>query len=88
MEKCNQERRPKYFELVDATTSLLGARLALQKLCDDICGIKEVPSSSAKTETTKEPVCLLEVLDYTPSQIQEEVKMINDAISEIRAQIL
>lgn len=83
-----KERRPKHLDVLDAVNRLTAARLAVQTLCDDIVGVKEVLKSDPKGDGPNKTPCLLDVLDSTPSTILQESQMIIGAVSEIRSQIL
>ena len=81
-------RRPKYFDILEAADKILAARLAIQGLCDDICGIKEAGSKSDPSDIDPAKPCLLTVLDELPARIHQETQMIIGAVNEIRSQIL
>lgn len=82
---CNQVGRPKYFDIHEAVEqNLLSARMAVQKLYDDICGVEK--TEKVQPEDCKTQYCssLLSVLEQTASTINEESQAIIKTVAEIR----
>lgn len=84
-------KRPKYMDLLDAIEKITQARLAVESLCDEICGVLHGAGAvtvSDEEKVKRAPLSLLVVLDEIPAEIHKECQMIISAVNEIKSQIL
>lgn len=84
---------PKHFDILEAIDHLKHTVSIVQRLCNDIVGLKEVSEDGPSIITeppSMEPQrlsSLIDVLEEAPDDIHSECKMIEMCINEIREQL-
>lgn len=87
-----KDNTPKHFNILEAIDHLKHTVSFVQRLCNDIVGLKEVSEEGSSNfigppKMSPQRLSLIDVLEQAPDDIHSECKMIEICINEIREQL-